>query len=128
MIVALLVCLVHACSNDVDGVLGDEALAWTPAAGATQYEVCRTDESACVVTAAPELLVAGTSLVAAPTTAYLKVRACDCHNPALPCACSAWDVPVEFVPYACLRGEVGGCEFPCYQGAARRLPNFPECP
>lgn len=133
-------CTSHACSNDARGVLGDETLAWdAPSGTVTHYEVCTANESACVTTVGTSLLVSGTSLDAIGYEGGLKVRACNCSNPNLPCGCGGWSVvAVEFLPFICTNQQPaipdnhGGttnpaCEWHCYPSSPLRSTQTP-CP
>jgi hypothetical protein len=117
-------CVEHECSNDRDGVLGDERLSWDASDGASYYEIKRSDDSEpCLAPVeSTSVLVAGTPCVAPDMTAWLHVRACNNAG------CSEWAGSVEFIPFACLRAD-GECEKPCYEGAMMRLEErYPTCP
>jgi hypothetical protein len=124
MVVASEPCVEHECSNDVDGVLGDETLRWDASDGATYYEIKRSDESEPCLSdvTSTSVLVAGTACVEPDTTAWVHVRACN------DAGCSSWAGSVEFIPYSCLESS-GECERRCYSDAALRLEEkYSLCP
>jgi hypothetical protein len=119
-------CRSHDCSNDRDGVLGDETLRWDATPDATYYEV-RRDESTdpCLSNVADtSVLVAGTACVEPDTTAWLRVRACN------DAGCGPWtEEAIEFLPFACFEQPGEECETLCYDGAFLRLEEkYPPCP
>lgn len=118
-------CQSHECSNDVDGVLGDETLCWDAALAAKWYDVKRLEDGEPCINGWGGLCVevAGTACLVPDTTANLQVRACNSIG------CSPWSLEsVEFLPFACLFGE-GNCERPCEGYLVRRLEEkYDECP
>ena len=150
---ALAGCRAHACSDDVDGVLGNEELSWDPSPGATYYEVGVMQDTdvglyptACAkVINSTSYLVSGTPCDEQNTGDGFVVRACN------DAGCSAWSSDsVEILPHACLEACdwdpcltidhegncIGGhrtqCEKPCYEWQPdadwRRLPErYDEC-
>ena len=145
-------CRSHECSNDVDGVLGDETLRWDASEGATWYEVRleSTGEVCAQVydsTSDPvTYLVSGTPCDEVNDGSGFRVRACNDKG------CSEWSEDcVEILPFSCLAARdwnpchatdktgqcIGGhdtqCERPCYEWQPgtgwRRLPGrYDECP
>jgi len=143
-------CLDHWCSDDVDGVLGNEELAWDPSPGATYYEIaaiCDGSYDICAtVVGSTSYLVSGTPCDEINTGEGFVVRACN------DAGCSPWsDEQVVILPHACLDARdwdpclnrdsdgncVGGhavqCEKPCYDWQPdtdwRRLPErYEPCP
>jgi len=141
-------CQDHACSDDVDGVLGNEELSWDPSPGATRYEIAlaSTLEVCATVYGSTTYLVSGTPCDEINDGSGFVARACN------DVGCSAWSSDsVEILPHACLEACdwdpclttdhegncIGGhrtqCEKPCYEWQPdtdwRRLPErYDECP
>jgi hypothetical protein len=118
-------CQRHECSDDVDGILGNEQIAWDVSEGATYYEVKRSDQDAPCLTPVEETsaLVAGTPCVEPDATAWLHVRACN------DAGCSDWVGSVEFIPFACFEQPGEECETLCYAEAFYRLEEkYEPCP
>ncbi len=122
----IMMCILALCSND-PFPLGDEIMVWDPVelGVVSYYETCRFDfdPPICMTTIDTAILVSGTPLIQPNDTAYLRVRACNHTNQTQPPGCSDWSAEtVEFLPYACFRGEY---EEPCYPGAPQRFPHIP---
>lgn len=139
------------CSNDRDGVLGDEWLRWDAVtawgsdaegnpAGPGQYEVWREgDPQACdLVPPDQTQLYVSTSNCLLPTGEHrLYVRACNSAG-----VCGQFGGPVHFLTYACARHTTcdftddddarndgcSSCEFFCFPAAPRRMPWLSACP
>jgi len=150
LLLLLAACLSHACSNDVQGILGDEELSWSASPGATYYEVailCDDVPEVCAkVINSTSYLISGTPCDEQNTGDGFVVRACN------DAGCSDWSSDaVEILPHACLDARdwdpclttdhdgncLGGhrtqCEHPCYAWQDgtdwRRLPErYDECP
>jgi len=119
-------CQLHSCSNDTEGVLGDEEICWTGDLTADWYEVRRTDQTEpCSTTTDTCLCLPTTSCLDPDETAYIIVRACSDES-----GCSDWSESVEFLPFSCLRAaESGDCEDLCEEYSVYRLEEkFSPCP
>ena len=126
-------CVADPCSNDTQGILDDQQLAWDPVAGAARYEIREGLEEPCAtVIGATSYELPGTPCDEQATGDGYQVRACDDET------CGGWSNTTEVLPYACLRAEgwdscayviagqcVGAhtvqCEEPCFEGAPLRL-------
>jgi hypothetical protein len=127
----LLLCILTLCSNDMLGVLNDETIQFDASEGATTYDVY-ADGVLCLSIIAPN-----TSILLPPSCRgdAVTVRACNEFG------CSSDSDPIEVLPFACLRttsctqGTPGdartafceSCEYPCFDGAPKRLSNVPLC-
>ena len=141
-------CRSDACSDDPDGVLGNEELVWDASPGAERYEVAlaSTGEVCATVAGSTSYTISGTPCDEVNDGLGFTVRACNSTG------CSSWsEEVVEILPYSCLEardwdpclyhdenGECEGghriqCEKPCYQWQDgtnwRRLSErWEECP
>ena len=147
--VALLLCVLSICSDDMVGRLDNQGLRWSPSTGATYYVVAVHSYAEDGTSVYSECASTnGTTIDLTRTSCYadrLCVKACKpdtINTPPGPDFCSDYNVtePVEMWPWACVRGFTqhtgpqprdnwtDTCEERCYQGAPLRLPNLPECP
>jgi len=98
-------------------------MCWGGVPNAATYEVWRNEvpypQEPCLIVVAPAEpgevcgVVAGTLCTAPPTTARLRVRACNEYG------CGGYSDEVEFLAFLCIEGAA---EVPCYPGAPLRLP------